>query len=53
MIKMIGETSFVLVEVLYVVNGLVRNDQLLANQPFEWLWINKQIKQTNMSPYKI
>jgi hypothetical protein len=54
MIKMIGETSFVLIEVLYVVNGLVRNDQLLlANQPFEWLWINKQIKQTNMSQYKI
>jgi hypothetical protein len=46
--------AFVLAEVLYIVNGLnwiVR--LLLENRLFEWSRANKQIKQTNMSQYKI
>jgi hypothetical protein len=46
--------AFVLAEVLYVINGLNRIVQLLVeNQLFEWSRTNKQIKQTNMSQYKI
>jgi hypothetical protein len=46
--------AFILTEVLYVVNGL---DQivrlLLENRLFEQSRTKKQIKQTNMSQYKI
>jgi hypothetical protein len=46
--------AFVLAEVLYVVNRLDRIVRLLIeNRLFEWSLINKQIKQTNMSQYKI
>jgi hypothetical protein len=46
--------AFVLAEVLYVVNGLDPIVWLLIeNRLFEWSWINKQIKQANMSQYKI
>jgi hypothetical protein len=46
--------AFILVEVLYVVNGLNRIVRLLVeNHLFEWSRTNKQIKQTNMSQYKI
>jgi hypothetical protein len=46
--------AFVLAEVLYVVNGLDRIVRLLVeNRLFEWSRTNKQIKQTNMSQYKI
>jgi hypothetical protein len=46
--------AFVLVEVLYVVNGLNRIIRLLVeNRLFEWSRTNKQIKQTNMSQYQI
>jgi uncharacterized membrane protein len=46
--------AFVLVGVLYVINGLVRNDRLvLANRLFERSRTNKKIQQTNMSQYKI
>jgi hypothetical protein len=46
--------AFVLAEVLYVVNGLNRIVRLLVeNRLFEWSWTNKQIKQTNISQYKI
>jgi hypothetical protein len=46
--------AFVLVEVLYVVKGLNRIIRLLVeNRLFEWSRTNKQIKQTNMSQYKI
>jgi hypothetical protein len=46
--------AFVLAEVFYVVNGLDQIVRLLVeNRLFEWSRINKQIKQTNMSQYKI
>jgi hypothetical protein len=46
--------AFILAEVLYVVNGLDRIVRLLVeNQLFKWSRTNKQIKQTNMSQYKI
>jgi hypothetical protein len=46
--------AFILAEVLYIVNGLDWIVQLLVeNRLFEWSQTNKQIKQTNMSQYKI
>jgi hypothetical protein len=46
--------AFILAEVLYIVNGLDRIVRLLVeNRLFEWSRTNKQIKQTNMSQYKI
>jgi hypothetical protein len=46
--------SFILVEVLYVINGLDRIIRLLLkNWFFERSWTNKQVKPTNMSQYKI
>jgi hypothetical protein len=46
--------AFILAEVLYVVNGLDRIVRLLVeNRLFEWSQTNKQIKQINMSQYKI
>jgi hypothetical protein len=45
---------FIIAEVLYVVNGLDRIVRLLLeNRLFERSRTNKQIKQTNMSQYKI
>jgi hypothetical protein len=46
--------AFILAEVLYVINGLDQIARLLLeNHLFERSQTNKQIKQTNMSQYKV